>query len=343
MEDLGSFENMVSYLRPRVHSHTNLTPQQYWTWHYLEMKKMYKALCEGSSLGVRWNLPADPTERKQAVDNLPFEAFLPEFFPFSDVPTKHVPSRERYAELGLLITSDAHERAVAQLARTNQRLANTEFSLAHQQFVFEVRHLETERRLSNQEATLMAAVAINAQDTTNVDQKTVTRDINLFTTNADAEAESFEYRDQLARMKKHRILKFHCSRMHTHSILSRFDNRVFEYYEVRDNTDFAFKQCMLSLELMGPGVEMVRLNCPTSNDEANQRPHVFSVCKLGVWLAHKIERGLIHWMTDACCPVCSSTIPARVRPRAHRPPSKTYADEVYLPRYRALRAKPSTW
>ncbi|KAK7707640.1 hypothetical protein SLS64_007160 [Diaporthe eres] len=305
MEDLGRFEDM------------------YWAWHYSEMKKMHKALCEGSVLGTRWNLPADPTERKQAVHNLPLEAFLPKFFPFGDVPMKHVLSRERYAELGLLITSDAHERAVAVLRKTNQRLANIEFSLAQQQFAVEVRRLKTERRLSNEEATLMVAAAVIAQPTTNVDQQTVTRNVNLFTANADAESKFLGYRDQIDRMKKHKVLKFHHSRMHTHSILSHFDSTAFQYYEVLGNTDFAFKRCMLSLELMGPGVEMVRLNCPASNDDVNQRPHVFSVCQLGVWLARKIERGLVHWMTDACCPVCSTLIPARVRPKAHLSPSKS--------------------
>lgn len=262
-------------------------------------------------------MPADPTERKRAVENLPLEAFLPKVFPFGDVPMKHVPSRERYAELGLLVTSGAHERAVTQLNTTNQRLTDINFSLAQQQFVFEARRLQTERRLSNEEATLIAAVAITAQPTTNVDQQKVTRDVHLFTANADAEDESLKYRDQISRMKKHRILKSHHSRMHIHSILSRFDSRAIEYYEVRGETDFAFKRCMLSLEFMGPGVEMVWLHCPTSNDDVNQRPHVFSVRKLGVWLARKIERGLVHWMEDACCPVCSSTIHASVGLRSH--------------------------
>lgn len=288
------------------------------------MKKMYKTLCEGSILGDNWNLPTDPTDptdRKRAVDNLPMEAFLPKFFPFCDVPMKHVPSRERYAELGLLIKSDAHERAVAQLARTHQRFANMSFCLAQQQLFLEVRRLEAERRLSNEEASLMGGAAIIARPTTNVDQQAVTRSVNLFTANAESEAESLEYRDQLARMKMHKILKFHLSRMHTHSIFSHFDSTAFEYYEVRDNTDFDFKKCMLSLELMLPGVEMVQLNCPASDGDVNQSPHVFSVCKLGVWLARKIERSLVHWMTDVCCPMCSSTIPAYVRPRAHLSPS----------------------
>lgn len=313
---------MVSYPRPRLYLQTSLTLQQYWTWHYFEMKKMYEALCEGSILGTRWDLPADPIQRKKMVNNLPLEAFLPTRFPFCDVPFKHVPSRERYAELGLMITSDAHDRAVAQLHKASRRPASVEFSRAQQQFAFEARRFRTERRLTYEEATLMVAAAITAKPATYIDQQTVTRDVNFFATIAGSEAESIEHRVQIVRMKKHGILKFHHSRMHTHSILSRFDKCAFEYYEVCANTDFAFKRCMLSLELMSPGVEMVWLKCPTSNDEVNERPHVFSVRKLGVWLARKIEQGLLQGIADACCPVCSSTIPACVRYRAHSSLSK---------------------
>lgn len=53
MEDLGRFENIVSYLRLVVGLHTCLTHRQYWTWHYLQMKGVYTALCEGSILGNR--------------------------------------------------------------------------------------------------------------------------------------------------------------------------------------------------------------------------------------------------------------------------------------------------
>lgn len=279
------------------------------------MKEVYTALCEGSILGVRWNLPTDPIERKRAVDNLPLEAFLPTIFPFSDVPMRRLPSRERYAELGLLITSNAHGLAVAQLQTANQRLVNNEFSLAQQQFVSEVRRLQTERSLTNEEATLMVAAAITAQDTTNVDQQSVRLAVNLLTANADAEAGSLEDRNRIASMKKQRTLKFHHARMHTHTILSHFDTRAFEYYEVTSTTDFAFKRCMLSLEILGPDVEMIWLKCPSSNDDVNRRPHVFSVCRLGVWLARMVKRGLGHWKTDACCPICSSTIPLYVRSR----------------------------
>lgn len=193
---------------------------------------------------------------------------------------------------------------------------NTDFSLAQRQFVSEVQRLKRERSLSNEEAILTVASAITAQASANVDQQSVRRSFNLLTVNADAGVGSLEDRNQIARMKKHGILKFHHARMHTHIILSHFDTRAFDYYEVTSTTDFAFRRCMLSLEIMRPVVEMIWLNCPTSNDDVNQRPHVFSVCRFGVWLARKVEQGLAHWKTDACCPMCWSMILPNVRSRA---------------------------
>lgn len=262
---------------------TNLTHPQWYIWLYHQMCKAYRVLRDepNALAGRKWGLPVDRAQRQEAIDRLPVQAFQPEIFLYSVVPHEHLPSRERLAELGLIMTADAYNRHAMRLQQGRANARGVDMSLGQQQFVAEVQRLERQQGAGNLDASMVVAAAVSGQDATNVavpiSDAQLTSRVTELVANANATDDQVEvqYRQQRDRMKRHRILKFHGRRMNTHKMLAHFDRAAFEYFRVVRETDVNLKKCLLSSDTMGVGVEMLRFNCGSVN--ADQADSVYAV------------------------------------------------------------------
>lgn len=189
-----------------------------------------------SLIGRKWQLPADRAQRQEVIDRLPVYAFQPEIFLYSVVPHEHLPSRERLAELGLVMTPDAYNRHAMRLQQGRANARGVDISLGQQQFVAEVRRLQTQHDAGNMDASMVVAAAISGRSATNVagqitDAQLTSRVTELVAnSNTSDDQVEVEYREQHDRMNRHRILKFHVRRMNSQDILAHFDRSAFEYF-----------------------------------------------------------------------------------------------------------------
>ncbi|KAL2272717.1 hypothetical protein FJTKL_06229 [Diaporthe vaccinii] len=204
LENLGRFFNML------------------YIWLFVQMCKAYRTMRDDhtSSICRKWNLPGDREQRLRFIDQLPVHAFLPETFPYGDVPYLHLPSKERLAFLGIFMTDDSYHRHTMRL----QGMAN----------------LRVQQKLSNGnwDAFMTVAAVLSSRNATNADQPMTNEQMSAqvieFAADADAEAKSIQskIRDQFERMKKYKVLKLHKYRMHTQTILAHFDRKAFKYFQV---------------------------------------------------------------------------------------------------------------
>ncbi|KAI7774116.1 hypothetical protein LA080_009283 [Diaporthe eres] len=199
---------------------------QLYIWLFVQMCKAYRTMRDDhtSSICRKWNLPGDREQRLRFIDQLPVHAFLPETFPYGDVPYLHLPSKERLAFLGIFMTDDSYHRHTMRL----QGMANLRGKLSN----------------GNWDAFMTVAAVLSSRNATNADQPMTNEQMSAqvieFAADADAEAKSIQskIRDQFERMKKYKVLKLHKYRMHTQTILAHFDRKAFKYFQVLEDNAF---------------------------------------------------------------------------------------------------------